>query len=411
VTRRRIIWNAPDLPISDEADVVVVGGGIAGAAAALAAARCGVSVLLVEKTVSPGGLATSGNVIVYLPLCDGNGRKVTGGIAEELLRLAEAGNREHPPGVHAGHGRVDDLWRGTGEGAGPHEPGEPTRRYLVEYNAATFALDLEARLTDEGVSIRYDTRCVDVVQDGGRISHVVVADKSGLSAIACRALVDASGDADPSLWAGERIVSCGANVACGWFYYTVDGSIHLSRSSEPYSRDPMEPREGSGAFACESGEAVTAQVLASRTLVRKKLEELVASHGEGVHPIALPQVPTFRMTRRLRGRCEHDAERSRQPVEDRIGYIGDWRAPGPVYAIPFGSLVGTTRNLLVAGRCISVGNDLWDATRAIPCCALTGEASGAAAAIATKNGVDPTEVDLAALQRYLRDHGALVDPI
>lgn len=67
-------------------DVAVVGGGIAGAAAALQAARSGKKTVLIEKTVLLGGLATSGLVYIYLPICDGNGHQASYGITEELLR-------------------------------------------------------------------------------------------------------------------------------------------------------------------------------------------------------------------------------------------------------------------------------------------------------------------------------------
>ena len=75
------------LPISGRYDVIVVGGGIAGIAAALAAARTGAKTLLLEKMYLLGGLATSGLVTVYLPLCDGKGTQVSFGLAEELLGL------------------------------------------------------------------------------------------------------------------------------------------------------------------------------------------------------------------------------------------------------------------------------------------------------------------------------------
>ena len=67
-------------------EVAVAGGGIAGVAAAVQAARCGKKTVLIEKSVYCGGLATGGLIYIYLPLCDGNGRQVTFGIAEELLR-------------------------------------------------------------------------------------------------------------------------------------------------------------------------------------------------------------------------------------------------------------------------------------------------------------------------------------
>ena len=72
---------ARTLPVTGAYELVVAGGGIAGVAAAVAAARCGASVCLLEKMCAPGGLATLGNVIVWLPLCDGRGRQVAGGLA------------------------------------------------------------------------------------------------------------------------------------------------------------------------------------------------------------------------------------------------------------------------------------------------------------------------------------------
>ena len=69
-------------------DVVVVGGGIAGIAAAVSAARQGVSVLLIEKKINLGGLATGGLISWYEPLCDGKGNQLIYGIAEELIKLS-----------------------------------------------------------------------------------------------------------------------------------------------------------------------------------------------------------------------------------------------------------------------------------------------------------------------------------
>lgn len=77
-----------EIPVIGEYDVAVCGGGVAGVAAALAAARHGAKVLLIEKQFALGGLATLGLVTVYLPLCDGLGKQVSFGIAEELLRVS-----------------------------------------------------------------------------------------------------------------------------------------------------------------------------------------------------------------------------------------------------------------------------------------------------------------------------------
>ena len=77
-----------EAPLLCRCDVAVAGGGVAGIAAALAAARQGADVALLEKQCVLGGLATSGLVTVYLPLCDGRGNQVSYGLAEELFRLS-----------------------------------------------------------------------------------------------------------------------------------------------------------------------------------------------------------------------------------------------------------------------------------------------------------------------------------
>ena len=87
------------MDFSVEYEVAVIGGGIAGTAAALQAARSGKKTVLIEKTILLGGLATSGLVYIYLPLCDGNGHQVSFGITEELLRRScQYGPGEIPPG-------------------------------------------------------------------------------------------------------------------------------------------------------------------------------------------------------------------------------------------------------------------------------------------------------------------------
>ena len=83
-----MIESEKKVPVLGKYDVVVVGGGIAGVSAALAAARNGSKVLLAEKMFGLGGLATLGLIVVYLPICDGMGRQVCYGIAEELLYLS-----------------------------------------------------------------------------------------------------------------------------------------------------------------------------------------------------------------------------------------------------------------------------------------------------------------------------------
>lgn len=86
--RRYITEPTKRIPAIGAYDVIVVGGGVAGVSAALAAARNGAKVCLVGKESALGGLATLGLITHYLPLCDGLGHQVVGGIGEELLKLS-----------------------------------------------------------------------------------------------------------------------------------------------------------------------------------------------------------------------------------------------------------------------------------------------------------------------------------
>ena len=166
-------------PINYSTDVLVAGGGVAGIAAALAAARSGARVMLVERSFMLGGLATAGLVTIYLPLCDGEGRQVSFGLAEELLKLS----------IEHGHeARYPKPWLENGSAEEKRQT-----RYQVQYNAQLFAISAERVLRDAGVKILYGATVVSVTEDGGRINNVVIESKSGREAIAVsRCVVDAT---------------------------------------------------------------------------------------------------------------------------------------------------------------------------------------------------------------------------
>jgi hypothetical protein len=113
-------------------------------------------------------------------------------------------------------------------------------------------------------------------------------------------------------------------------------------------------------------------------------------------------MPQLRMTRKLIGEYALGYHEEHTYFEDSIGMISNWRRRGPVYEVPFRALYSSKiKNLITAGRCVSTDQPLWDIMRVIPCCAVTGEAAGIAAAMTD----DFTTLDVGALQSVLRERG------
>jgi hypothetical protein len=115
-------------------------------------------------------------------------------------------------------------------------------------------------------------------------------------------------------------------------------------------------------------------------------------------PVTISSIPLVRMSRKLIGEYILDESEAHKFMTDSIGMTGDWRRAGPAFEIPFGTLyTKKVKNLLAAGRDISVTDDMWDITRVIPPCAVTGEAAGVAASISS----DFTTIEIAELQEKL----------
>jgi len=379
--------------IKGKYDVVVVGGGIAGVSASISAKRNGVNVCLIEKNYSLGGLATLGNVNVYLPLCDGMGNQVISGIAEELLFLS----------IKDGYSKIPDCWKDKGD-----IEERKKYRYRVEFNPVSFMLSLEELVLKEGIEIRYGTKVCDVIKENDSIKFLIIEDKEGKGLIECKVVVDATGDADICYFSGEETVSVNTNVACGWFFYFDGEKIKrcaLSEKYDPYNEIVPDNNDG---FSGIDSKDITDQILKTRKYIREKIEKL-RKENPSIFPVSIPTIPTFRMTRRLKGKIELKEEDERKFFSDSVGMIGDWRKRGPVYYIPFSSLIAVrTKNLITAGRCISAST-AWDIIRAIPVCALTGEISGTASAILCKEKIESFSLlDIKNLQNILRKQGILL---
>ena len=379
-----------------DTDVFVAGGGIAGMAAALAAARNGAKVVLVERECILGGLATLGLITIYLPLCDGMGKQVTFGIGEELLRLSiKHGIEDKYPKPWLESGTLEERSK---------------KRFEVQYNPHFFALEAEKLLLEEGVEILYNTLICDILQENQKISHVVVENKSGRSAIGVKSVVDATGDADICKLSGEKTaLFARKNILANWYYYIKKGELGLAQLGvadipdeykEGNAPKPLVNRRFTGLDGVEISEMIC---LAHEQMLKNVLEKREADKSHT--PVTMPTIPQIRMTRRIEGLYTLDDKEMHKHFYDSIGLISDWRKRGPIYEIPFSALYGkSVKNLITAGRCISVTDSMWDISRVIPACAVTGEAAGTAASMTG----DFASLNITILQDKLMKNGVML---
>lgn len=395
------------IPIDAAYDVAVAGGGIAGVAAAIAAARQGVSVVLLEKQFGLGGLATLGHVVKYLPLCDGYGKQVMAGLAEELLYRSVAELKA--PMSAAGFTPVPECWGKNGDAEDRER-----KRLMSSFNPYAFQMEMEQLLEEAGVTLMYDTRVCRVLKRGEEISHLIVENKSGRLAIEAKVFVDASGDADVSFLSGCQVENFTHNVQAGWYYEIREDGLRLVLFSNIYDKEHRGANKAVGPFYSGTDHRdVTRQVLDSRKSLREKLERKRRETPDSfIYPFALPSIPDFRVTRRLHNRFSLQESHRHQWFEDCIGITGDWRRRGPIYPLPLRTIHSDEcPNLFVAGRCMSSDHTVIDVTRAIGTCAVTGEASGVGAALIVKDGLENgRKLSVEKLQKALRKAGALIHP-
>lgn len=385
-----MILKQKDVPVCGEYDVIVAGGGVAGVSAALAAVQTGAKTLLIETQYMLGGLATAGLITYYLPLCDGMGRQLSYGLAEKLLKLSiSQGCEDHYPKEWI---EENDLEKRT------------KKRYKTQFNANLFALLLEKELKNNGVEILYGTMVTDVLlnEQKNKINAVIIENRSGCAAVIGKSFVDATGDAVVCKYAEETTaIYKNGNTLAAWYYEFKDGKYRLR---EIGARDSDEAYETIGLYeGIEAKELSEVTVYAHQILLDRFLEKGKLDKTHAIATIAT--IPQVRMTRRICGKRTISCADERKSFKNSIGMFGNWRKKGPAYELPFECLCGTKiKNLLTAGRCVSVEDDLWDLTRVIPVCAITGEAAGVAAAMTD----DVTSIDVEKLQNEICNRGGKI---
>jgi hypothetical protein len=429
-----------EIPIYHRCDVLVVGGGPSGTAAAAAAAKQGADTVLLERYNHLGGLSTGGLVIWIDRMTDWEGQLVIRGFAEELFdRL--------PADAVAGPSRAE--W-GSRE---PMKAGYWSHRTAAYHGVVTWSPTIDPErlkllsqdiILERQAKLVYHSWAAQPIVEDGVVKGVVFESKEGRMAILAKVVVDATGDGDLFARAGaayendieEADVHHCMNTS--WLFGGVDMNRWIEfKTSEPDShaafmqggRDSlglferpfvswrndialfMGPRQ-SGYSALDVDDLTEVEVRSHRAMANHL--EYFRKHAPGFENaymmLSAPQIGV-RHARRLRG--VGAVLRSQWPngvaLPDEVGVSPAVSPKFPNISIPYGALVPEKLDgLLACGRHISCDKNSHGFMREIPQCWITGQAAGAAAALAVSAGVQPRAVNVPALQSALVKQGVFL---
>jgi len=438
-------------------DVLVVGGGPAGVCSAIAAARNGADVLVVEQGNCLGGMGTQGLVGPFMTCYDKSGKvQVIRGLFDEIVRrMVAIGGAIHPSGVRAG--TSFSAWHVRGhDHCTPFEP-----------EALKFVLD--DMCAEAGVKVLYHATFVAPVMDGDRIAGVEVLTKAGLRRIAAKVVIDATGDGDVAFRAG---VPCelgdpargGAMQPATMFFRIgnlpeeaveavrrqypqeklcfvsllkkakADGKWHIPRPHINIYRS-VKPDEWFVNVSRLNGvNAVDPQSLSDAEAAgRRQVREIMDFFREYVpgardmRLLCTASTIGIRESRHVAGEYRLDKEdviEGRVPADSvfvcssSIDLHGGRGASGTLYmtiengdwyGVPYRCLVPQkVDNLLVAGRCVSASSVAAAAIRVIPPCMAMGQAAGTAAAMSVRHGVRPRALEAKTLVEALKAQGVFL---
>jgi hypothetical protein len=431
---------ARSTPVYRRCDVLVVGGGPAGTAAAVAAGRIGADVVLVERYNHLGGLSTGGLVSWIDRMTDWEGNLVVAGIGAELIdRCGPDATLGPPPEIWGSRNPVEAAyWRVRTAAL------RDTVHWSPTVDPEVLKLVTHDLVRESSVHTLLHCWVVATIVRDGRVGGVIFESKQGRYALTAPVVIDCTGDGDVFALAGARfdddLDGDGANARLntGFRFGNVDMRRYLdfrmlrhAEFSEVTARASAEgisllahptPYDSVALFLTPKLSGYSALNVAdltevefvSRDMARRGLQ-FFREHMPGFERAWIldtaSQVGT-RHARRLVGRDRVTVEHWRDDgsAPDGIGLCPGPTPSFPTLEIPFGSLVpNDVGGLLAAGRNLSADGRSHAALREIPECWAMGQAAGIAATIAVDQGVDVGDVDTVDLRSQLVAHGAIVD--
>lgn len=387
----KVIQPQRELAVLHTTEVLVVGGGPAGVAAAIAARRAGADVTLVERYGYLGGLWTGGLVLLVIGHIVKGGKQVCQGIGEEMMRRLE---------------KLDGGIINRRPGANPTVDAEALKYVMVEM------------VEEAGLKLLLHCWGVDVILNGNDVRGAVFESKSGRQAILAKTVVDATGDGDLFAAAGAEFEHRSHNVGLVSRVGNVD-KIDASKAGKAKPRRLGGPTPAPGVnWVNLIGPEVdgldvatlTRMEINHRKFIWRDLQKTRQIPGyEKLFLIETAPQLGVRITRVLEGlKTVTLADlKAGTRFPDVVAVGGSSNGSHGEWQVPYGALVPKKVDyVLAAGRCISAEMRMADLVRLIPNCFATGHAAGVAAAVAVKDGCRPRDVDVAKVQKILRQQGA-----
>ncbi len=401
---------AREIDVAGEYDVIIVGGGPAGLAAAIASGRDGAKTLLIEQFGYLGGTATASlmiNLNGFRNQVEPDGTQTVKGIAQEIIL-----------GLH----KLDGL------GKSPYkqkeydiEKGELSYSYCVD--PEKFKYVVLKMVHEAGADILFHTYFCDVIMEGSSLKGIIVENKSGRSALLSRVVVDASGDGDVAARAGAPFWQADPDDKAlkDNIMYKISGIDDAKFGNCRYGDSSVVWGPG-GVWGQNDAWEISRAEVKTRLQVFEHFQRILEDNPQlkeaGAYLAETPPLLGIRQTRFIEGEYKLTAD---DAITGRrfddvvaisscaiISYYGYRRyLEHEGYDIPYRCLVPkVVDSLLIAGRCISSEQQPYESHRAmIPIMAI-GQAAGTAAALSAKGDVMPRNLDVSALQETLIQQGA-----